>query len=289
MAKLGLHHYVPRFYLARFVDATGKLWVFDKSVHRVFQAAPDKVAAENGFYNVRDLIPIREDAALMEKQLSGLESEVKNITENWLDLLQAHRKIEIPTVNRETIALFLTLQALRTAEYRAILVQFAQALQGLEHYDVERDAESLHAAIMWDEELVNKMSEKIADCIWIFAKNDSEQAFYTSDHPVSVKSGDNRQWLLGPRVFDEGMYVVYPLSPTWILYCYDRHAWGALARFDVSVSPVEFTTDMVNHENSGQFGRSHRFIFSNSPDFGFAREYLKDYPEHGEPDRKRVG
>ena len=289
MTKLGLHHYVPRFYLARFVDATGKLWVFDKNIHRVFQATPDKVAAENGFYNVQHLIPLGEDPALMEKQLADLESEVSNITANWLHLLRTSRKVEIPTANRGIIALFLALQALRTAEYRAILVQFARALRGLEYDAVERDTESLHTAIMWDEELVNKMSEKIADCIWVFAENDNEQPFYTSDHLVSVKSGDNRQWLLGPRVFDRGMYVVYPLSPRWILYCYDRHAWGALAKFDASVSPVEFTTDMVNHENSGQVGRSHRFIFSNSPDFGFAGEYLKDYPEHGEPGRKRVG
>jgi len=288
MNESRFHHYVPRFYLARFVDSNGGLWVFDKETGRVFRTAPDKVAGENRFYDFQELRTIGADPQLMEKQFADIEAEVSKIMGNWFDLLQSHRIVEIPPVNREIVSLFLTLQLLRTAEARILLIQFAQALEGeLEKYDPEQDASGLHMQLLWHEEFVNKITKKIKDSIWIFARNDSRQPFYTSDHPALLQSFDSKQWLLGPEVFEYGMYIVFPLSPRWILYCKDRKAWGAVAKLDGLVSPVVFTIDMVNHENSGQIGRSSRFIFSNSTDFRFAQEYLKDYSEHSDPDRKR--
>lgn len=50
-----IHHYVPRFYLERFVDARGALWVYDKSKERVFSTGPADIAAENRFYEVPEL------------------------------------------------------------------------------------------------------------------------------------------------------------------------------------------------------------------------------------------
>ena len=128
---------------------------------------------------------------------------------------------------------------------------------------------------------------KIADCIWLFAFNDSKQPFFTSDHPALVKSGDNKMWMLGPRVFEEGMYVVFPLTPQWIWYCKDRKYWAKVAKFDRTVSPVRFTVDMVNHENSGQVGMCSRFVFSNSPEFSFAKVYCNAAPGVVSGDRNR--
>jgi len=291
--KTGFHHYVPRFYLARFVNPNGRLWVFDKITDHVFETTPKKIAGENKFYDIDDLKMIGEDPLLLEKQLADIESEAYKITENWLYLLEAKGMNKIPQINRNIISLFLALQLQRTAEARIILLQFAKTLQTMgklkKEYDPEKDAHGLHTKLLWDKEFVDRMTKKIADCIWIFAKNDSGQPFYTSDNPTLIKSFDNRQWLLGSDLFETGMYIVYPLSPKWVLYCKDRQPWGKLENFDGLVSPVRLTKDMVNHENSGQVGRSTRFIFTNSPDFGFAKEYLKDYPVHSDPDRKRVG
>jgi len=293
MSKSNFHHYVPRFYLARFVDSNDRLWVFDKITDRVFKTTPNKIAGENRFYDVDDLRTIGADPQLLEKQLADIESEVYEITENWLYLLETKGAVKIPQINREIISLFLALQLWRTAEARIILVQFAKELQTVREfkkgYDPEKDARGLHTQFLWDEEAVDMVTKKIADCIWIFAKNDSGQSFYTSDNPALVKSFDNKQWLFGSDVFERGMYIVYPLSTKWILYCKDRQPWSKLTKFDGLVSPIGFTIDMVNHENSGQVGRSTRFVFSNSPDFGFAKGYLGDYPVHSDPDRKRFG
>lgn len=293
MDKSSFHHYVPHFYLARFVDSNRRLWVFDKITDRVFKTTPINIAGENRFYDVDDLRKIGADPQLLEKQLADIESEAYKITENWLHFLETKGSVKIPQINREIISLFLALQLQRTAEARIILVQFARKLQTIgelkKEYDPEKDARGLHIQLLWDKYSVDEVTKKIADCIWIFAKNDTGQSFYTSDNPALIKSFDNKQWLFGSDVLERGMYIVYPLSPKWILYCKDRQPWHKLSRFDGLVSPVGFTVDMVNHENSGQAGRSTRFIFSNSPDFRFAREYLKEYPEHCDPDRKRFG
>ena len=293
MDKSSLHHYVPRFYLARFVDSNHKLWVFDKITDRVFETTPINIAGEIRFYDVDDLRNIGADPQLLEKQLADIESEACKITENWLYLLETKGSVSIPQINRKIISLFLALQLQRTAEARIILVEFARKLQTIgevnKEYNPKKDARGLHIQLLWDKYFVDGMIKKISDCIWLFAKNDTEQSFYTSDNPALIKSFDNKKWLFGSDVFEHGMYVVYPLSTKWILYCKDRQPWHTLSRFDGLVSPVKFTVDMVNHENSGQVGRSTRFIFSNSSDFRFAREYLKDYPEHYDPDRKRFG
>ena len=37
-----LHHYVPQFYLNRFVDPDGLLWVYDKDTNRIFFGESEK-------------------------------------------------------------------------------------------------------------------------------------------------------------------------------------------------------------------------------------------------------
>ncbi len=63
---------------------------------------------------------------------------------------------------------------------------------------------------------------------------------------------------MGPRLYDPGVYVVYPLNPYAILYMYEPNQWGQLKPFDKTISPVEITKDMADHENSGQVGMSYR-------------------------------
>jgi hypothetical protein len=282
------HHYVPRFYLARFVDEDGYLWVFDKLSGRMFRKLPEKIGGENRFYTLTEL-PSGADPETLEKQLAGIECQTRNIISCWLRQVQSSTTIEIPKVNREIISRFLAIQLLRIAEARTQIVQFAELVKRDPAYSPEADARNLHIRMFWDEKLTNKIARQIKQCIWVFAKNDSDRPFFTSDHPVLIKSFDSEQWILGPRVFDPGMYVVFPLSPQWILYCKEPRHWKKVARFDKSVSPVTFTPDMVDHENSGQIGMSSRFVFASTSNFEFAREYSSLYPNIKDPQRRRFG
>ena len=173
MNRSEFHHYVPRFYLARFVDSNHRLWVFDKITDRVFETTPINIAGENRFYDVDDLRNIGTNPQLLEKQLADIESEACEVTENWLYFLETKGSVNIPQINREIISLFLALQLQRTAEARIILVEFARKLQTIgevnKEYDPEKDARGLHIQLLWDKYLVDEMIKKISDCIWIFA------------------------------------------------------------------------------------------------------------------------
>ena len=68
MSSPELHHYVPRFYLRCFRDASGRLWAWDRDKDLVFQTTPKSMAAERSFYYL-DLFADQAPLA-MEKQFA---------------------------------------------------------------------------------------------------------------------------------------------------------------------------------------------------------------------------
>jgi uncharacterized protein (TIGR04141 family) len=65
------------------------------------------------------------------------------------------------------------------------------------------------------------------------------------------------------------------ISPTIVLYCHERTYWKKIAKWDCIVSPIEFTDEMVEHENAGQVFMASRFVVSPNNDFEFAREFAR--------------
>ncbi len=146
--EYSLHHFVPQFYLRRFTDSDGLLWVYDKDDDRVFSATPRNLAAERGFYNLPDFFP---DPSLLERQFGDLEEQAALITQDWLNQLKPRHAVEIPGINREIMSLYLTTQLLRTSEARTLL------LQGVKNPGVTPGAgetqRALHTALLWNNEI----------------------------------------------------------------------------------------------------------------------------------------
>lgn len=285
MSKPKHHHFVPRFYLRKFTDSNGLLWIFDKLKNTIFSTTPEHIAGQNQFYKLEELSQNGIDPLEMEYQFSNLENETSNIINDWFRQFENRNTLIIPEINRDIISLYVVTQLLRTSEARKQIVEFSKLVT--DNYDVEEDQKYLHAGILWDDEFINLMKEKIKDCIWMFGKNTSEKDFCISDHPILVKNQDSTLWELGPRIFDKGMYVVFPLSPKLIMYCKDREVWGQLKLFENSITPIEFNTEMVDHENSGQIAMSDRFIIANKNDFDFTKEFLDENLKFNNPNRKR--
>jgi hypothetical protein len=279
------HHYVPRFYLRRFVNENHQLWVFDKSSGKIFQTTCENIAGENQFYWNQELKEQGHDPLTLEKQFADLEADAAGITNDWFRQFGRGDKLIIPKINRDIISLYIATQLLRTAEARNRIVEFSQLINPA--YDAEQDARQLHISLIWDEGLVEHMRKRIRSCIWIFGRNESEIPFLTSDHPVLIKNYSNTQWLSGPVVNEKGMYIVFPLTPTLIMYAKDPKYWKPIKLFSNSATPVVFDEHMVNHENSGQIGMSNRFVFSNKNDFNFAKEFLSFNEEFKDPKRSR--
>jgi len=270
-----LHHYVPQFHLRRFADGKGRLWAWDKKTDRIFQTSPGGIAAETQFYRLTQYEADGHDPATMERQLADMEGEIALITADWLDWLPQMDpldKLPIPRINRQLVARFLAVQLLRTADTRDILAALVEADRGAPVTPDE--ARELHTELMWDKSTVERLAKRFRRSIWIFARNDSATPFVTSDNPTAFRSRDSRRWLRG-AIFANGAYLVYPLSPRAMLYCHPREGvFRKLRKFADRLSPVVFSDEMAQSENSGQVFMASRFVLSNRADFDAERAFL---------------
>ena len=241
-----LHHYVPQFYLRRFTGADGKLWVWDKITDRTFPTTPKAIAAETDFYWLHEFEQAGLDPLTMERQLADLEGETALITAQWLEWaahLPAMETIPIPPPNREIVARYLALQFIRTADRKDVLC----ALYEQEHTGetlTEEEKTALHTTLLWDLEALAQVERHIANAIWVFGRNETGTPFWASDNPVAFKTGNNRMWLKA-AFLSKGTYVVFPLSPTIVLYCHERAYWEKISFLDGKVSPIKFTDEMI--------------------------------------------
>jgi hypothetical protein len=166
-------------------------------------------------------------------------------------------------------------------------VQFAEAtLSDAQAYDPRQDAQGLHTYYLWNDDAVHQVAERLTECKWVFAENNTERPFCTSDNPALIH-GSGCHWLEGPRVFDLDMHLTLPLSPSWILYCMDPRSLSAAVKSVPSISPVTFTPELADHENDGQIMMSSRFVFANAPTFENAREFFRRHPDARDPRRAR--
>lgn len=272
-----LHHYVPQFYLRRFTDAAGRLWIWDRDRERTFCSRPDNVAAESKFYWHEELAALGHDPTTMEKQFSQLEGEVAQITGQWLDWLRGMNpmeKVEIPAVNRELVSLYIALQFLRTADIRDILATFVeQKVIGKPVSEPEKRL--LHLSMLWEDSIYEGLAERIRSATWVFGRNMTATPFVTSDNPVAFRTSDNAIWLK-VGIYSDGTYSVFPLAPDIAMYCHPKESrWTKLDRLDCCLSPVTFTEGMVESENTGQVFMASRFVISSRDSFDREREFSK--------------
>lgn len=271
-----LHHYVPQFYLRRFSNESGRLWVWDRDQDRTFAVKPNRVAAETNFYRLDEFAEAGHDPLTMEKQFSYLEGEVALITDQWLGWLRQlgpEEKIEVPDVNRELVSLFIALQFLRTADTRDILAIHGELFER-KPLSVEQKR-YLHMQMLWDEQLFRGLADRIQGATWLFGRNTTGTPFITSDNPVAFRTGNNAMWLKA-SIFSAGTYSVYPLAPDIVMYCHPKEPpWDKLGCFDRCVSPVIFTEEMIESENTGQVFMASRFVFCSRNSFDLERQFAK--------------
>lgn len=271
MTEPKLHHYVPQFYLKRFADANSLLWVWDKLKDAIFKTSPKNVAAENNFYLMQELADAGHDPNTMEKQLAGLEANVAMITDQWiywLSDLELGKKIDIPAINREEVALFIAVQFLRTLDQREIV-----GTLGNVDPNNTKELARMHTTLLWDLPIVHAIRDRIKNSVWIFGRNETEKPFITSDNPVAFKTPDNRQWMRA-GILSPGVYAVYPLSPGIVMYCHDpNEGWESVSKFADCLSPVPFTDELVESDNTGQVFMASRFVFSPTNEFDSAKDF----------------
>lgn len=273
-----LHHYVPQFYLRLFLDAGDKrLWVYDKNSGKIFKSTPDRIAAETYFYRLPEPLAEGNDPLAIEKGLADLETKASAIFKRLVREgaeRAAKERVELSDSERILLSEFISTQYFRTLELRD-LMSFLMENAGIVAEDMDPDDRlALHFTLLADSGFIEELADSIHNSIWIFAKNSTANPLITSDHPVCIKTGDNRSWIKGFGPLKDGQYIVFPISPTLMLFCHEPEHWAALRKFDLCISPVALDEGMVHHENCGQAFMASRFLFSSADKFEEVRDFI---------------
>lgn len=137
MAEKIRHHYVPRFYLEKFVDSENKpyIWVYEKGNPVAVKASSKDIACEKYGYSFTDETGKR-DSETIENALAELESNVAPVFEkirNYEDLDKE---------DREIFSFFLAFMMGRVPGYRRNIenatAEFVKRFAAIQKADIEK-------------------------------------------------------------------------------------------------------------------------------------------------------
>jgi hypothetical protein len=313
-------HYVPRFLLKEF--GSGKkhrLYAYDKQTDRVFQTNPEKVAAENGFYD----FTFEGSAFTAEPAMGSLEAATAPVVKR---INREESLASLTDEERRLLSVFVAVQYTRTRNFRDSLSdlsrQMAEWLRGVgagvEGLEMtEEDAAAMSVQMALD---ANELAPFIYDKAWLLLKNPTATPFYTSDNPVTFQNLNDfgRYGNIGLAV--PGIEIYLPLGSRLCLsmICRSREeqardvirkaeqlkrtlpqirqelesrarlARQVVAAIDQGVPLLQDRDNVVN-VNSLQVRYSARYVYSGTDDFSLVRTMLRDQPRWRTGPRLQVG
>jgi hypothetical protein len=220
-------HYVPQFYLKKFVGKNELVYAFDKFTKKSFCAKVRNIASETRFYDIHpdihnkflervasgvvapddeELIAKISNPKWIEHELSEREAVFAPLFEGILETIQ--QKNCITDEQRYRFADFLVTQFLRTPEYRRDIIEMQMSISTealrrvmiMQHnikdkvnlkFD-ERYASLEHVQVMFDPELHITLCQILINHIWLIGINTTTSHFYTSDTPIVKRSHINQ-------------------------------------------------------------------------------------------------
>lgn len=305
MAPTKKEHYVPQFYLTYFTTNGERLFVYDKFARKAFPAGKTDIGHENYFYDIPSQMinSARRaegiDEKFIEKGLAELEGKFFSPALKEINAAPEDQPIHSEVI--QAMAVFLTIQILRTKDMREQIIEgerafkqsvadtlvelnFPEVKKGNVRIEYKKDFEAfVQAQYIFDTENLEEMSKELCKMIWVVAVNKTSTPFYTSDNPVvkdnHIKEVGKRGWL------SPGVEINFPLSPTRLLLIYERSHFNAYEAADSRF------VEMTDPEEVAEFNRyqvigSHRQIYSVNDDFVLADKMCEANPELCRPRKK---
>jgi len=215
-----LHHFVPRFYLQRFIDPRAEralVWTYERGKQEPAMRSIDHIAARNNYYTV-DLGDGRKYEGI-ERMFAAVESAAAPIFERL-----TAGEYQLSSEDREVFSMFLSLGWSRVPRFRTEIEESATFLLNKYNEDLARDPDKFAATVAkfesksgshlgdWEEmrqailekrfkvvaspELSLKMmalnfeflAQMIAAMRWSFREADAISPLVTSDSPVVLNN-----------------------------------------------------------------------------------------------------
>lgn len=299
-------HYVPRVYLQRFANAKGQIWVYDKERRNTFQSNVKNVGAENRFYDSDLLGAATGDKQFIERYLSDIEGKYSTISESILSSLHSHKFKILSARHRHFLAAYMVIQWMRTKEARIKHQQMTEVFEKiyrkmfsdrgmspppnhelLDEKPSDEIAREMQNRSLLDVGQISMMASVLYRHIWVIFEVSETASLFTSDHPF-VKRPHIVDSLRGTDgIASEGIEIMFPLSPRYILTLYERKYFGDVSTADGTLARMKGHESTVYY-NQFQVFQSSRFVFSRENDFSQVDEILDRMPIYGEASRKRV-
>jgi hypothetical protein len=294
-------HYVPQGYLEKFTEDGKYIYVFDKhkpSAQRVYKAHIRNVASETYFYDFPpDIQQDYPDLQVVEHMFSEIEAIFYEFRDNFLATING--MISITQDQRLAMAYFMTLQMLRTPEYRRNFIDMMNKLGTQVAYRVrlnspKKKLEPLalldksriplaHAKLMFPSDMLYSFVKVLINHIWIVGVNKTTESFYTSDTPVVTKAHSAQSGGIG--IASRGIEIAFPLTEDVILILKERTLFKEEVKLDGVVKLLN--TSEIGYYNWLQIIRSYRQVYCASSDFHVAEQTCQRFPDVCDPKQAR--
>lgn len=223
----------------------------------------------------------------------------KIITKYTLTPTNMYTKVQVvPEEDKATIAYYLAFQFVRTKEYREKIIQMyekgtklliwkglkqeigSEFLDSLDIKLKENKINLIHNEQLIDTELLESFAKIFLKHIWIFAVNETDNLFYTSDNPL-VLYGHQEHQGLGSK----GVEIIFPITPKLALVMREvEHFQRDLPLYNRFIHIPE---KYINFYNELQVFQSYKYIFSKDENFSLAKELMGKYPKLKDTNRDR--
>lgn len=297
-------HYVPKFYLRNFSFKKPNSRNKAHYVHFF-----DKPSESHGFDNIKNLAQEKyfydiNDNQTIENRLSKLEYDASKIIKSIID----DESVELLEIEKTKaiLAVFLIIQDIRTKKMREAPKNFATKVKSkiLKEYggmgeklakDFEKAIKkehnkNFHLTWFFNKPALNSFSNMLFYKKWILIVNNNEIPFWTSDTPVVRFNPFDLSPYGNLGFMSAGIQLYFPLSPKLCLCLLDPKIYRNYKKMEY-VHPYYIQLNTMKSEiyqaelmdvlfqNKLHVEQCLRQLYSNSYDFGLARETINKNPK----------
>lgn len=291
------HHYIPQCYLKNFSSNGKFLWIYDKSISKIYQQAIDKTCCINDFYTLppdsdqntdRLFLECEFFAKNVEPQYNSLLKKIVEKYNKWVQT-KAEETVLSPKEKYE-FANYLTIQWFRTPETRernqqlnnTILSQEIELMKAFlavknndpSYYDLDvkytMDPVLEHAqSSFYDLELIESFARALENNYWEFyvsAKDD----ILTSDYPIIAEHHVPNVRMTYEGLACYGSELSFPISKNIILVIWDYNYFQHKSNSDCKFS--ELSTNDIERYNRLRYLYTKRHLISYLYDFSLIKK-----------------
>lgn len=237
-----------------------------------------------------------KDVQLIEKYLSNLETRFARVVTEVIEGLEKRRRFK--DKYRTELALMVAVQLFRTQETRESMMELEEKMEEgvmriVEKMNVVNSTNftahdvgiafnpeataARHKMMLFDKGFLERTAQILNNHIWVIGVNETDNPFFTSDHPVAKRPNKTNDWRSNAGIASQGIEISMPITPKYNLIMYERSYFQHIEYRDQHLSYLK--KDNVTYYNAEQVYSSYRQVFSSRNNFELVEKMLTKHPD----------